>query len=133
MKMSDVNLPSNRRFGLFFTGVFAISGAYFSSEDNMTAAVISVGLSVLMLATSLFKADNLAPLNKAWMRFGLLLGKIVSPIVLGILFFGVFTAIGFGMRLFGRDELRLNIKSRSSHWKPKVIVGSSLNTFENQF
>ena len=59
----------------------------------------------------------LLPLNKLWMKFGQLIGIIVSPIVLGIIFFGIFTPYSLLMRLFGRDELQLKLRKRKSYWK----------------
>ena len=73
------------------------------------------------------------PLNKAWMRLGFLLGVIINPIVLGLIFFLLFTPIALLMRLFGRDELRLRVKNRSSHWKNRNIRSIGMNTFKQQF
>ena len=89
-------------------------------------------MSATFFITTLVKADVMLPLNKLWMRFGLLLGMIVSPIVLGVVFFVVFTPIAFIMRLSGRDQLRLQFRERQSHWikqDASVLTGS----FKNQF
>jgi polyferredoxin len=95
------------------------------------AYLFAVTALVLFLVT-LVKADLLLPLNKLWMRFGLLLGMIVSPIVLGVIFFGLFTPITFLMRLSGRDELRLKFKQKNTHWitRDDMIQADS---FKNQF
>ncbi|MDB2564391.1 SxtJ family membrane protein, partial [Amylibacter sp.] len=71
-------------------------------------------------------------LNKLWMSFGFLLGKIVSPLIIGIIFFALFTPIAVVMRLFGRDELRLRFKSKESHWINREI-SMQPNSFRNQF
>ena len=116
MKFSEIELPSNRKFGFFFTFVFAVVAAFFYYSYNLTwAYVFSAAALVFMLAT-LTKSDVLLPLNKLWMRFGLLLGMIVSPIVLGVIFFGLFTPIAMLMRLSGRDVLRLKFTQKASHW-----------------
>ena len=83
--------------------------------------------------TTLLKAELLLPLNKLWMSLGLLLGMIVSPIVLGIIFFGMFTPISQLMKLFGRDELRLKLKNRGSHWRLKELTSTPPESFKNQF
>ena len=70
----------------------------------------------IFLFITMIKSDALLPLNKLWMYFGILLGMIVSPIVLGIVFFGLFTPIAMFMRLSGRDELRLKFTQKTSHW-----------------
>ena len=73
-------------------------------------------VSAVFLCVTMVKADVLLPLNKLWMRFGFLLGMIVSPIVLGVIFFGMFTPIAVLMRMSGRDELRLKFNNKASHW-----------------
>ena len=132
MKFSEIELPSNRKFGFFFTIVFAVVAAFFYYSYNLTwAYVFSAAALVFMLAT-LTKSDVLLPLNKLWMRFGLLLGMIVSPIVLGVIFFGLFTPIAMLMRLSGRDELRLKFAQKVSHW---ISRGEPIKSesFKHQF
>jgi hypothetical protein len=116
MKFSEVELPSNKKFGFFFTLVFAITTGYFYTYASFTWAYVFAATVVVFFAVTVVKADLLLPLNKLWMRFGLLLGMIVSPIVLGLIFFGLFTPIAFLMRLNGRDELRIKFKHKTSHW-----------------
>jgi len=116
MKFSEIELPSNRKFGFFFTFVFAVAAAYFYNVTNATWTYSFGAASLIFFVVSVAKAEILLPLNKLWMRFGLLLGMIVSPIVLGIIFFGIFTPVAFGMRLSGRDELRLKFRKQPSHW-----------------
>ena len=116
MKFSEVALPSNRKFGFFFTLVFLAAAGYFFVNGSVAAAYIFATLAGVFLLATLVKADVLFPLNKLWMRFGLLLGMIISPIVLGLIFFVLFTPIAFLMRLCGRDELRLKCKEKNTHW-----------------
>ena len=116
MKFSEVELPSNQKFGFFFTFVFAVASAYFYYSVNLSWAYVFTLVALIFLLITLIKSDVLLPLNKLWMRFGLLLGMIVSPIVLGIIFFGLFTPIAILMRLSGRDELRLKLTLKASHW-----------------
>ena len=68
-------------------------------------------IAVILLLIALIKPDLLLPLNKLWMRFGLLLGSFVNPLVLGIIFFGLFTPIAFLMRIMGRDELKIKMNT----------------------
>ena len=132
MKFSAIELPSNRKFGLFFTLVFAVAAFYFSSSPNIAWAYASVGASSIFLVVTLLKSDALLPLNKLWMRFGLLLGRIVSPIVLGIIFFGLFTPIATLMRLIGRDELNLKFTQEASYWISRNEAINS-GSFKHQF
>ena len=132
MNFSDIELPSNRKFGFFFTFVFVVAAAYFFNSKNMIWAYIFAIASLIFLVVTVAKADILLPLNKLWMRFGLLLGMVVSPIVLGVIFFGVFTPIAMLMRLSGRDELRLKYAQKASHW---ISRGEQIKSesFKHQF
>ena len=132
MKFSDIELPPNREFGFFFTFVFAVAAAYFFNSTNMIWAYIFAIASLIFLVVTVAKTDILLPLNKLWMRFGLLLGMIVSPIVLGVIFFGLFTPIAFFMRLSGRDELRLKLSKKASHWISRSDPLKS-ESFKQQF
>ena len=116
MNIAETELPSNQKFGFFFTFVFAVVAAYFYYSTNVSWAYVFVVAALIFLLVTLIKSDALLPLNKLWMRFGLLLGMIVSPIVVGIIFFGLFTPIAILMRLSGRDELRLKFSHKVSHW-----------------
>ena len=116
MKPSNVKLPSNKKFGFFFTFVFAVASAYLFSSSNMKSAYSLAILSLTFLVISIFKTEVLLPLNRLWLRFGIFLGMIISPIVLGVIFFGFFTPIAFLMRLSGRDELRLKFSNKPSYW-----------------
>ena len=107
MKLSDIELPSNSKFGFFFTFVFSAVAFYFFTSANLAWAYLFFTTALLLLLITLVNDKLLLPLNKLWMRFGLLLGMIISPIVLGVIFFGLITPYGLIMRLFGRDELRL--------------------------
>ncbi len=116
MNPSDIKLPSNSKFGFFFTFVFAVVAVYFFTAENLTWAYVFIALTLLFLVITLVNEKLLLPLNKLWMRFGLLLGMIISPIVLGIIFFGLITPYGLIMRLFGRDELRLHKRTTETNW-----------------
>ena len=132
MKFPEVELPSNRKFGFFFTFVFVVAAAYLYYTKNISWAYVFVAAASIFLLITLIKSNALLPLNKLWMRFGLVLGMIVSPIVLGIIFFGMFAPIALLMRMSGRDELRLKLKDKSSHWISRNEPIKS-KSFKNQF
>lgn len=119
MNFLEIELPSNRKFGTFFTFVFAATAAYLGYLGNLTWAYVFIAVASAFLLATLLHSDVLLPLNKLWMGFGLLLGRVVSPIVLGVIFFGLFTPYALIMKIFGRDELRLNIKKVETHWKSR--------------
>jgi hypothetical protein len=126
-------LPSNRAFGWTFTAVFVLGGLYNAWHGGpwLTA------LLVLALATALVtltKESWLTPLNWAWMKLGELLGRVVSPVVLGVIFFAVFTPVGAIMRRCGRDAMsrRLDAAARS-YWVERDPPGPAESSFRDMF
>ena len=132
MKFSEVELPSNKKFGYFFAFIFGLAVLYFYVNASISLAYYMAFASAVFLVATIVKADVLLPLNKLWMRFGLLLGMIVSPIVLGVIFFGMFTPIAVLMRMSGRDELRLKFNNKASHWISRNAPIQS-DSFKHQF
>jgi hypothetical protein len=132
MNWSSLELPSNRKFGFFFSIVFLAAAIYFYINNTDLVVYVLGILSALFFVITFVKADLLLPLNKLWMKVGFMLGIILSPIVLGIIFFFLFTPIAFHMRLFGRDELKLRFKKQPSYWiKRDKEVQSDF--YKNQF
>jgi len=132
MDFSEIKLPSNKKFGFFFALVFTFGAAYFYFNGAVTWVYCFSSAGAIFFVVTIVKADLLLPLNKLWIRFGLLLGMIVSPIVLGLIFFGIFTPTAFLMRLSGRDELRLKLNKKPSHWISRSEAIQS-GSFSNQF
>jgi len=133
LKLSDIELPSNRKFGLFFAVIFGLAFAYFFYIDIKTAYWAFAVLSLTFVILTFINPDLLTPLNKIWMSFGLLIGMIIGPIVISIMFIGIFTPIGLLMKLFGRDELRLKLIDRKSYWKIRDPSGTTSDSFKQQF
>ena len=133
MSPAEPRLPGNRTFGLFFSAVFGLAGLYALYLGAGPYARAAFAVAVLLLCIALIKAEWLLPLNRLWLRFGLLLGRIVSPIVLGAIFFGLFTPLALLMRLFGRDELRLKLRPDQSLWQPRDTPASGPCVFTRQF
>jgi hypothetical protein len=96
--------------------------------------VWSVTVSAIFLAIALLRPVLLAPLNRLWTRFALLLHRIVSPVVLGIMFFAVITPMGWLQRAVGRDPLRLRFdREARSYWVNREPPGPPPETLDNQF
>ena len=102
-------LPTNRNFGIVFTIVFLII-SFWPLLKNGDIRYWSLIISLIFFVLALINSKILTPLNKAWMKFGLILGKIVSPLVMGLIFFFVVTPTGIIMRLLGKDLLNLKKK-----------------------
>lgn len=132
MKFEQIKLPSNKRFGFFFSFLFLIISIYFFYSVNYIVGNLLFIIGLIFLVITFFNAKLLLPLNKLWMRFGFLLGMIVSPIVLGIIFFGLFTPYSLVMKVMGRDALYLNQINKKSHWIIRSLENSKIN-FKQQF
>jgi hypothetical protein len=132
MKSSEIEVRSNRKFGLFFTFVFGLEAAYFYMNASMSLAYSMAFASAVLVVVTIVKADVLLPLNKLWMRLGLFLGIIVRPIVLSLIFFGIITPIAVLMRMSGRDHLRLKFNNKASHWISRSAPIQS-DSFKQQF
>tara|TARA_Y100000741_G_scaffold361450_1_gene345438 strand:+ start:256 stop:639 length:384 start_codon:yes stop_codon:yes gene_type:complete len=127
--MKNIKLPSNRSFGILFFIVFFIIALWPILKGN-ELRIWSIIISLIFLILALINSRILTPINKLWMKFGLILGNIVSPIVMGIIFFGVVTPIGFLMKIFGKDILKLKKNKKDTYWELK---DNSKNNMRNQF
>ena len=127
--MDDIKISSNRSLGIVFFIVFLIIALYpltYSEEIRIWSVIISF----IFLALGLFNSKILTPLNKLWTKFGIFLGKIISPIIMGIIFFLVVTPIGLLMRLLGKDLINLKYNNNKSYWIEKNDPKSKM---KNQF
>ena len=124
---------SNRAFGVVFTVVFAAVGL-FPLIKGAPPRYWSLGVAALLLIVALVKADVLAPLNKVWFKFGLLLHRIVSPMVLALLFYAVVVPTGLIMRALGKDLLHLRYdRDAESYWIHRDPPGPNPESLKNQF
>ncbi|HEY5291168.1 MAG TPA: SxtJ family membrane protein [Burkholderiales bacterium] len=132
--LHEVKTSSDRAFGLVFAGVFLIIGVSMMFGRPGSAYLWFLLAAALFLLAALVAPAVLAPLNKVWTRFGLLLHLIVSPIVLGSVFFLVVMPIGLAMRLFGKDPLRLRFdRKATTYWKERGPAGADRGGFRDQF
>ena len=130
MKKNEIKISSNKSFGFVFFVIFIVIALWpLLNEGNIR--IWSLILSLVFLILGLLNSKILTPLNKLWIRFGILLGTIVSPVVMGIIYFGVVTPIGIIMRLFRKDILNLKIdKNKNTYWILKDKIKSKM---KNQF
>ena len=127
--MDEIKIGSNRSFGIVFFTVFLIIATY-PLIDNGEIRKWSLILSLVFLILGLLNSKILYPLNKIWFKFGLLLGRIVSPLVMVIIFFLVVTPIGLLMRILNKDLLNLKFNKSKSYWIEKNEQKSKM---KNQF
>ena len=117
--MDDVKIGSNKSFGIVFFVVFLLISLY-PLLNNESIRIWSLVISIILLILGILDSKILSPLNKIWFKFGIFLGKIISPIVMGIIFFLVVTPTGFIMRLLGKDVLNLKYNDHKSYWIEKT-------------
>jgi hypothetical protein len=128
-----VKAGSDRGFGLVFAGFFALVSAL-SWWRGHTGWHYTLPLAALFLVVAYTVPGVLAPLNKLWLKFGLLLYKVMNPLILGLLFFITITPIGLIMRAFGKDFLRLKLDRQApSYWIDRQPPGPPPQSMKNQF
>ena len=127
--MDDVKISSNKSFGIVFFVVFLLIGL-FPLINDQEIKVWSLLASLIFLILGLINSKILTPLNKIWFKFGILLGKIVSPIVMGLIFFLVVTPIAIFMKILKKDLLNLRYNNDKSYWIEK---NEPKNKMKNQF
>ena len=129
MKNNDIKIGSNKSFGVVFFIVFLIIALWPVLKQN-EIRIWSLIISFIFFVLGLINSKLLTPLNKLWFKFGILLGNIISPIVMGIVFFLVVTPTGLVMRIFRKDILKLKKNSNDTYWINKDNTNSSMR---NQF
>ena len=128
--MKKIKISSNKSFGIVFFTFFLII-AFWPLTNGENIRIWSLVVSIVFLILGIINSKILTPLNILWFKFGLFLGKIISPIIMAVIFFLVVTPIGLLMRLFGKDVLNLKLnKKKTSYWIEKVGPKSKM---KNQF
>ena len=126
MKVKEIKTSSNKSFGLVFFVIFIIIALWPLLNDG-NIRIWSIIVSIIFLILGLLNSKILTPFNKLWMRLGALLGIIVSPIVMGVVYFGIITPIGLIMKLFGKDVLNLKLdKNKKTYWTLKKKIPSKM-------
>ena len=127
--MDDIKISSNRSFGIIFFVVFLLI-AFYPLILGFEIRIWSILISLIFLILGLLNSNILTPLNKIWFKFGILLGKIITPIVMGIIFFLIVTPIAIIMRILQKDLLNLKYNKKKSYWIEKDGPKSKM---KNQF
>ena len=129
----DVAHSSDRAFGIVFTAVFAIIGCWpLISLGNLRWWALAIAVAFLVCA--LFRPSLLGPLNRLWAKFGLLLHRIVNPLIMGLIFYLTVLPTGIVMRLLGKDVLNLKWDSEAdTYWVKRDPPGPSSESIKNQF
>ena len=125
----SIKISSNKSFGIVFFIVFLIVSIYpiFNSGDLRIWSLI---ISITFLILGLLNSSILSPLNKLWFKFGILLGSIISPIVMGIVFFAIVTPTSLIMKILGKNLLNLKKGNKKTYWIERSKIESKM---KNQF
>ena len=129
MKNSKIKISSNKSFGIVFFTVFLII-AIWPLLNGYGIRYWSLIISIVFLILGILNSKILTPLNKIWFKIGILLGNVISPIVMSIIFFLVVTPTSFIMKILGNDLLNLKKNTKNSYWIKKQNQNSSM---KNQF
>lgn len=130
---SEIEVGSNRSFGLVFFVVFLLIGLYPLIGGN-GVRLWSLIIAGVFLFFSFVFSEVLRPLNTLWFKFGMLLAKIVNPIVMFVIYVLTIVPFGLGARLFGKDLLRIKLdKDRDSYWEEREPPGPEPESLKNQF
>ena len=127
---SNIKISSNRNFGLVFFFIFLVVSIWpltHNESPRIWSAIISLAFLILVLTRS----KLLTPLNRLWAKFGIILGSIITPIVMGVVFFLVITPIGLVMKIIGKDLLSIKYdKKKETYW---IKRDKPTSTMKQQF
>ena len=127
--MNNAKISSNKSFGIVFFVVFLLI-AFYPLINQAGIKIWSVIISLIFLILGMLNSKLLTPLNKLWFKFGIILGKIVSPLIMALIFFTVVTPIAFLMKILKKDLLNLKFSKNNSYWIEKTEPKSKM---KNQF
>jgi hypothetical protein len=132
-RAEEMQGPSDRSFGIVFAAVFVLIGLR-PLLSRQPGRAWALGLGAAFLIAALARPAMLAPLNRFWLRVGLAMERVVSPVVLGILFFLTFAPVGLLMRFLGKNPLQLGFdRDAQSYWIYRHPPGPAPDTMLRQF
>ena len=125
--MKKIN--SNRGFGIVFFVVFLLISIW-PSIEGQSIRIWALTVSLIFLVLGLLNSKLLSPFNLIWVKFGEVLGRVIAPIAMGVVYFIIITPIGLFMRLIGKDLLRTKFSRNNSYWiKREKNIGSMKRQF----
>jgi len=129
LNKNNIKIGSNKSFGIVFFIFFLIISIY-PLIDGGVLKIWPLVISIIFLILGFLNSKILTPLNKLWFKFGILLGKIVSPVVMGIVFFAVVTPISLIMKILKKDLLNMKKNKKPSYW---IAKSGPKSRMKNQF
>ena len=129
MDSNDIKIGSNRSFGIVFFIVFLLIAIY-PLLSGESVRLWSLAIATIFFILGIINSSLLSPLNKIWFKFGLLLGRFISPLVMGLIFFLVVTPIALFMKLLKKDLLNLKFNKNNTYW---IVKSGPKSKMKNQF
>ena len=129
MNHNDIKIGSNRSFGIVFFIVFLLIAIY-PLLSGESVRLWSLAIATIFFILGIINSGLLSPLNKIWFKFGLLLGRFISPLVMGLIFFLVVTPIALFMKLLKKDLLNLKFNKDNTYW---IVKSGPKSKMKNQF
>ena len=129
MKNSNIKIGTNRSFGIVFFLFFLMVSVFPLFKDE-NVRIWSLIIAIFFLILGLMNSKILTPLNKIWFKFGILIGSIVSPIVMGVVFFTIVMPTSLIMRVLGKNLLNLKKNNKKTYWIKRSKIESKM---KNQF
>jgi len=126
---SNIKIGTNKSFGIVFF-VFFLIVSIFPLLNNGDIRVWSLIISLIFLILGILNSKILTPLNQIWFKFGILLGRFVSPVVMGIIFFAIVTPTSLIMRVLQKNLLNLKKGNKKTYWLERSKIKSKM---KNQF
>ena len=129
MDSNDIKIGSNRSFGIVFFIVFLLIAIY-PLLSGESVRLWSLAIATIFFILGIINSSLLSPLNKIWFKFGLLLGRFISPLVMSLIFFLVVTPIALLMKLLKKDLLNLKFNKENTYW---IVKSGPKSKMKNQF
>ena len=129
MDSNDIKIGSNRSFGIVFFIVFLLIAIY-PLLSGESVRLWSLAIATIFFILGIINSSLLSPLNKIWFKFGLLLGRFISPLIMGLIFFLVVTPIALLMKLLKKDLLNLKYSKDNTYW---IVKSGPKSKMKNQF
>ena len=126
-------MPSNKKFGYSFAIIFFFISIYAYFINSFFLLSFSITISFIFILITMIAPKYLTYINLYWYKFGILLGKIINPLVMGFIFFVIFTPFSLFFTIIGRDELSIKKKKMNSYWKKRKIESIDAKSFNNQY
>ena len=125
-------MPTNKKFGIFFSFIFGLLAVYFYFLQDMLFFYSFLFILLVLILITVYKPQLLQPLNKLWMQLGFYISLVMQPLIMGLIYLSLFVPTALLFRICGRDELRLKRSTNNTYWR-KITTENPKKHFNEQF